>query len=125
MRAERLGVHNGKLVNNWSESLQGGDVRETEDRWRGIIAKVAEESPGSRRYHVDFRVASGAYPELPSEARVIIERVADGELRVAQYSPPECETPGESSTDWQALAVEAVQKQYAGIGPSNGPHDEK
>ena len=98
-------------------------MRETEDRWRGITASVVKESPGSHRYHVDFRVArlaqapapaGGDYLKVPDELRVIIERVADGELRVAQYTPPECETPGELSPDWQGLAVEAVEKHLAG-----------
>ena len=95
---------------------------ETEDRWQGITARVVIESPGSHRYHVDFRIApfalalvpGGAYPKVADELRVIIERVANGELRVAQYSPPECETPGELSPDWQGLAVEAVEKHLAG-----------
>jgi hypothetical protein len=91
-------------------------VPENEDRWRGITARVEEESPGSRRYHVHFRrvpVPGGAYPAVPDEARVIVQRVADGDLHVALYTPPECETPGESRTDWQALAVEAVEKHLA------------
>ena len=70
---------------------------------------------------MDFRIArlgqapvpGDACPKVPGEARVIIERAAAGGLRVAQFTRPECETPGESSTDWQSLAAEAVQRHLA------------
>ena len=57
-----------------------------------------------------MRHPDGKFPTVPSEAWAIVERKAKGLPAIIQYTPPECETSGESNTNWQRLAMDAVEK---------------
>jgi len=79
----------------------------------GIKARVQEDPPASGRYRVDFQVSRFPRGRRPdgsglNEARVLILVGDDGRLSVGAYTPREGEISGDSDTDWQALALEAV-----------------